>query len=77
VGLAEGGGNPLKEDALACQRPGSFRHRGAAFAEGGGDRYERLRPGYPDDAVTFESADADAGIASYGASWVVRLVSRP
>ena len=26
---------------------------------------------------TLESADADAGIASYGASWVVRLVSRP
>jgi hypothetical protein len=26
---------------------------------------------------TLESADTDAGIASYGASWVVRLVSRP
>lgn len=26
---------------------------------------------------TLEPADAEAGIASYGASWVVRLVSRP
>ena len=26
---------------------------------------------------TLEPADASAGIASYGASWVVRLVARP
>jgi hypothetical protein len=38
--------------AVTEQRPEGFRQPGGAFAVGG-DRYERLRPGYPDDAVAF------------------------
>jgi 2-polyprenyl-3-methyl-5-hydroxy-6-metoxy-1,4-benzoquinol methylase len=46
---------------LPSQRPGSFRHLGAAFVAGG-DRYERLRPGYPDEAVTWMVGETSAGV---------------
>lgn len=47
---------------------GSFRALGRAFAAGG-DRYERLRPGYPDDAVTWlvEGLPPAAAVADVGA----------
>jgi SAM-dependent methyltransferase len=53
---------------LASQRPGSFRHLGAAFVAGG-DRYERLRPGYPDEAVTWMTEDTSVAgtVADVGA----------
>ncbi len=46
--------------AVTEQRPEEFRQLGGAFAVGG-DRYERLRPGYPDDAVAFLVEDVGAG----------------
>jgi SAM-dependent methyltransferase len=45
--------------AVTEQRPEGFRQLGGAFAVGG-DRYERLRPGYPDDAVAFLVAGTDS-----------------
>jgi hypothetical protein len=50
------------------QRPEEFRQLGGAFAVGG-DRYERLRPGYPDDAVAF--------LVETSAPGVVRSTSVP
>jgi hypothetical protein len=37
---------------MTNERLESFRRLGAAFAAGG-ERYDRLRPGYPDRAVTW------------------------
>jgi SAM-dependent methyltransferase len=46
----------------------SFRRMGAAFASGG-DRYERLRPGYPDVAVDWlvDQAPGAGAVADVGA----------
>ncbi|HEX8508512.1 MAG TPA: hypothetical protein VF635_03295 [Propionibacteriaceae bacterium] len=44
---------------MSSQRAESFRRLGAAFARGG-ERYERLRPGYPDRAVTWLVAGTPA-----------------
>jgi SAM-dependent methyltransferase len=53
---------------LNRQRAESFRRLGSAFAAGG-DGYERLRPGYPDDAVSWmvEGTPAGAVVADVGA----------
>lgn len=53
---------------MASHQPESFRHLGATFAAGG-DRYERLRPGYPDEAVTWLVAGTPAAgvVADVGA----------
>ena len=53
---------------MASHRTESFRHLGAAFVAGG-DRYERLRPGYPDEAVSWlvEGTPAAGAVADVGA----------
>ena len=65
---------------MASRRTESFRHLGAAFAAGG-DRYERLRPGYPDAAVSWlvdgtpvagAVADVGAGTGKFTAALVAR-----
>lgn len=53
---------------MSSQRSESFQGLGGAFAAGG-ERYERLRPGYPDGAVSWmvEGTPAAAAVADVGA----------
>lgn len=65
---------------MQSERSESFRELGSAFAAGG-EGYERLRPGYPDDAVSWmvEGTPAAAVVADVGAGTgklTVALVAR-
>ena len=53
---------------MSPERSAPFRELGRAFAAGG-DRYERLRPGYPDPAVSWlvEGTAAGAPVVDVGA----------
>lgn len=61
--LVTGRGGPLTSEQLD-----SFRRLGAAFAAGG-ERYDRLRPGYPDQAVAWllEGTPTAATVVDVGA----------
>jgi SAM-dependent methyltransferase len=56
------------EGVLASHRSESFRDLGAAFVAGG-DRYERLRPAYPDEVVSWmvEGTPVAGVVADVGA----------
>lgn len=47
---------------MSASDPRAFRGFGAAFLQGA-DRYERLRPGYPDAAVDWLADGVPAGVA--------------